>query len=115
MGKLLQVRVMAYTVDPLKVEDAWPVLGHLAYPPGHEYAPAARGVLELISTLHARMTAGEIPPKAAEALKPGVDEAVRLSAQLEAALAAWQPDKARALTDRIEDALDGLEEKAGYR
>lgn len=114
MGKLLQVRVMAFTVDPGKVEDAWPELCKLAYPPGNDYAPAARGVLELISTLHARLTAGELPPKAAARVKTGLDPALALTAQLEEALAAWRPDQARALTDRIEDALDALEEKAVY-
>ena len=115
MGKLLQVRVMAYTVDPGKVDDTWPILSHLAYPPGHDYAPAKRGVLELVATLRARLTAGEVSPGVTERLKPGLDKAEHFVAQLEKALASWQAEKAQMATEKIEDALDELETRAGYK
>jgi hypothetical protein len=115
MGKLLQVRVSASTVEPGRIEDAWPILCHLAYPPAHGYAPAKRGVLELVDTLHARLTAGEIPPDVAVRLKEGVGRAVSLCEALGGALAAWKPGEASALTEKIEDALDELEDRAGYR
>lgn len=115
MGKLLQVRVMAYTVDPGKVEDAWPILTHLAYPPGHGYAPAKRGVLELIETLGARISAGEVPPEVAARLKPGLEKAGQAAERLGEALAAWKPEDAQMLTEKIEDALDDLEGLAGYK
>lgn len=115
MGKLLQVRVSASTLDPGKVDSTWPILSHLAYPPGHDYAPAKRGVLELIDTLRARLTAGEIPQGVAGKLAPWLEKAEQLSRQLEDALASWQAEKAQQLTDKIEDALDELEDRAGYR
>lgn len=115
MGRLLQVRVSAATVDPGRVEDAWPILSHLAYPSAHEYAPAKRGVLELVDTLHARLTAGEIPANVAARLQGGLARAVELCEALGEALAAWKPGDASALTEKIEDALDELEDRAGYR
>jgi len=115
MGKLLQVRVSAYTVDPGKVENAWPILSHLAYPAGHEYAPAKRGVLELVDTLHARLTAGEIPENVAKRLSDGIGKARGFVEKLEEALAGWQAEKAQMLTENIEETLDDLEDRAGYK
>jgi hypothetical protein len=115
MGKLLQVRVSAATIDPGKVEDAWPVLWHLAYPPGHGYAPAKPGVLELVDTLHARLAAGDVPQAVAGRIRSGVEALTKLVESLREALAAWQPEKAQLITEKIEDALDDLEGQAGYR
>lgn len=115
MGKLLQVRVSAATIDPGKVEDAWPILSHLAYPPEHGYAPAQRGVLELVDTLHARLTAGDVPQAVAGRIRPGLDALVLQVESLREALASWQAEKAQLLTEKIEDALDDLEGQAGYR
>jgi hypothetical protein len=115
MGKLLQVRVSASTVDPGKVEDAWPILCHLAYPPENDYAPASRGVLELVRTLGARITAGEVAKPVAERLLPWFGKAEGLVERFEEALAAWEVEKARMLSDKIEDALDELEDRAGYK
>lgn len=115
MGKLLQVRVMAYTVDPGKVEDTWPILSHLAYPPGHDYAPAKRGVLELVATLGARISAGEVPAEVAARLKPGLGKAEQAVSSLEGALASWKAEDAQMQSEKIEDALDGLEGLAGYK
>jgi len=113
MGTLLQVRVSVYTVDPGKVEDAWPVLSRLAYPHSHDYAPAKRGVLELIETLNARITAKEVPGDIAGRLKPGLDKAVQAAAQLQEALALWKPEEAQMITEKIETALDELNDLAG--
>ena len=114
MSKYLQVRVIAQTVDPSAIEDAWPMLFKLAYPPSHEYAPAQKGVLELIHTLGARLSSGEVAEKIAAGLRDGVARANALTRELEEALASWRPDKARELTEKIEDALDDLESKARY-
>jgi len=111
MGRLLQVRVSVFTVYPDKVEDAWPELSRLAYPPGHDYAPAKRGVLELIDTLRAVVDAGGAP----ERLRPGVGKAVGEAAALSEALGEWKVQDARALTEKIEDTLDELESAAGYK
>ena len=115
MGKLLQVRVSAATIDPGKVEDAWPILSHLAYPPGNAYAPAQRGVLELVDTLQARVSAGEVPDGVSARIRPGVEALKRLVESLKEALASWQAEKAQMLTEKIEDALDDLEGQTGYK
>ncbi|GFK95698.1 hypothetical protein NNJEOMEG_03566 [Fundidesulfovibrio magnetotacticus] len=115
MGKLLQVRVSAATTDPGKVDDAWPILSHLAYPPGHDYAPARRGVLELVDTLRARLAAGEVSPNVAERVAPGLAKAESLVERFNEALAAWKPEAAQRLSEEIEEALDDLEDQAGYR
>ena len=48
-------------------------------------------------------------PARRKALGPGILEAARLKAELEAALAEWQPREANKLSDAIEDVLDQLE------
>jgi hypothetical protein len=114
LGRLLQVRVSASTVEPGKVEEAWPILCHLAYPPGNDYAPAGRGVLELVRTLEARISAGEVPGPVVARLSPWLGKAWGLAERFGEALAAWDVDKARRLSDEIEDALDDLEDRASY-
>jgi len=111
MGRLLQARVSVFTVYPDKVEDAWPELSLLAYPPGHGYAPAKRGVLELVDTLRARMDAGGV----SERLRPGVEKAVGEALALSEALGEWKVEEARAITEKIEDTLDALESLAGCK
>jgi len=115
MGKLLQVRVSVFTVDPDQVEVRWPELSGLTYPPGHEYAPAKRGVLELIDTLRARVDAGAVDAGLAARLRPGLDKAVAQVSELDGALAAWKADEARMVTEKIEDTLDALEDVAGSK
>lgn len=113
MGKLLQVRVMAYTVDPDGVALAWPKLSGLAYPAGHGYAPARRGVVELVETLSARLSADELSRELVLRLKPGLAKAAEAVAALSEALASWKADEAQRLTERIENLLDELEEMPG--
>ena len=115
MGTLLQVRVSVFTVDVDQVEARWPVLVALAYPPGYDYAPAKRGVLELVDTLRARVDAGGASEAVAARLRPGLTKAVGHVAQLNEALAVWKADEARTLTEKIEDMLDELEGVASYK
>jgi len=112
MGKLLQVRVSASTIDPGKVEKIWPNLSRLAYPAGNDYAPAKRGVLEIIETLRARMVVGEVAKPVAALIEPSLAKAEGLVARFEEALGSWDVNTARALSEKIEDALDEVEDRA---
>ncbi|WP_243367573.1 hypothetical protein [Fundidesulfovibrio soli] len=113
MSKLLQVRVSVSTLDIAAVERAWPTLWDMAYPPGNDYAPARQGVLELVDTLHARMAAGELSPAIRKGLTPGLEAVSGLVRSLQDALGTWNVHEAQALTQKIEDALDALEDRAG--
>lgn len=107
MGKVLQIRVSAVTWNEDLVEEYWPNLVRLAgsVPVKSE----ERGVFELVR----RLDEGLRFMKWSEARKlgmgPGIREAARLKAEIEAALADWEPRKANALSDALEDALDALE------
>lgn len=107
MGKVLQIRVSAVTWNEDLVEEYWPNLVRLAgsVPVKSE----ERGVFELVR----RLDEGLRFMKWSEARKlgmgPGIHEAARLKAEIEAALADWEPRKANALSDALEDALDALE------
>jgi hypothetical protein len=113
MGDLLQVRVMAYTPDVSAVERAWPELSGLAWPPGFDYAPAKRGVLELVDTLVERLRYGDVDKSLAQALLPDAQAVAAVKGQLEAALADWDAAAANKLSVKVEDALAALERKAG--
>jgi hypothetical protein len=113
MGKLLQVRVSAATVDIAGVERAWPTLWAMAYPPGNDYAPAKQGVLELVDTLRARLDSDELSPAIRKELTPGVEAISGLVHELQNALGTWNVHEAQALSQKIEDGLDAQEDRAG--
>ena len=115
MGDVLQVRVMVYTPDVSVVEKKWPELSELAWPPANNYAPAKRGVLELVDTLVARLRFEDVPKAKVDALLPGVLKARDLATELESALGAWNPSQANKLTVQIENALADLESRAGMK
>lgn len=110
MGKVLQVRLYAYTYAEDDVRREWPILWKWAFEetkPGFPYEKS--GVLELIRAL-ADMLQFE---KGSEELRKVLAQylpAVTAQAQkLEEALADWDPKAANAATDRIEDGLTELE------
>jgi hypothetical protein len=110
MGRVLQVRVMAYTFSEKEVEDAWSGLFSIAF--GKEKLSGnarVKGVLELIDALHDQIRFGELDKKIVEALTPGVDKVLSIKKELEQVLADWQPQKANELTFVLEDELDELE------
>lgn len=113
MGDLLQVRVMAYTPDVAEVERTWPELARLAWPPGFDYAPSRRGVLELADALAERLRYGEdVDRDLARELTPDAQAIVSLKESLETALGDWNPSEANRLSVRLENALSDLEHKA---
>ncbi|WP_457571232.1 hypothetical protein [Desulfovulcanus sp.] len=110
MGRVLQIRVMAYTFSEKEVEDTWPGLFNIAF--GKEKLSGTarvKGVLELVDALNDQVRFGELDKKTIEALAPGLDKVLSIKKQLEQALADWQPQMANELSLALEDELDELE------
>lgn len=111
MGRILQIRVSAWTYDEDDVLRAWPRLCAAVWPELDKWAPVGgrRGVMELAEALPAVVRFGGWP----EELKTRTAEAVRAVAKcregLVQALADWKPEEANRLSDSLEEALDTLE------
>lgn len=113
MGKILQIRVMAYTYDESEVAKAWPKLSALAFP---EQYPASqlstqKGVFELIDSLVDQIRFDMVEKSVKQALTAGTDALKDLKVHLEEALADWNPQKANKLSDDLEQMLDELEKE----
>jgi hypothetical protein len=110
MGKVLQVRLYAYTYAEDDVRREWPKLWKWAFEetkPGFPYEKS--GVFELIRALDDMLQFEKSPDELREVLAqylPAVTAQVR---NLEEALADWDPRAANIATDRIEEALTELE------
>ncbi|NLV96174.1 MAG: formin-like protein 18 [Desulfovibrionales bacterium] len=115
MGRVLQIRVMAYTYSEEEVRKAWPVLWAWAFEetrPGFPHD--MRGVLELVRALDDLYQFGDIPKSLHTVLKtflPGVLKGVQ---DLQQSLADWDPQSANQASDYIEDALHELNKQASY-
>lgn len=113
MGKVLQIRVYAYTYDEQEVRRAWPRLWHLAFErfkPGFPRETA--GVLELVRALDDLYQFGDMPEAARKALAAGLPPVVGAVEELQRHLADWNPQAANHATDRIEEGLAELEKLA---
>lgn len=110
MGRVLQIRVMAQTISPSDVGWSWRRLCKLAFGnvPSDESKNA--GVLELITALEDTFRFGDWPKELKEKLQPGLEKVLTIKRDLENALADWNPGKANALSNELEDALDSLED-----
>lgn len=111
MGKILQIRVSAWTYDERDMEKRWPKLTDMAWQPGVLIEPE-KGVLEMVSALGQRLNAGLLTDEQSEALGEGISEVVALKQSLEDFLADWKPGDANKVSDNLEDALDKLERTA---
>lgn len=111
MGRLLQIRVGAWTYSEEDVSRAWPGLAALAWPrppqPGEK-----RGVLELVTALDDGLSFADWPTAVADALQDGIGQAVRLKGALEDALFRWEPREANTLSDALEEELAKLDGQA---
>jgi hypothetical protein len=107
MGKALQIRVSAVTWNEDLLEKLWPQLTELAFsvPIKHE----RHGVLEMVRALDEGLQFLPWSEARRKALGPGIHKAAQLKAELEEALANWQPRDANKLSDALEDVLDQLE------
>ena len=109
MGQALQIRVTAVTWDEDLLEKLWPRLTALAFsvPINHE----RHGVLEMVRALNDGLTFMDWSAERKAVMGPGIREAWRLKAELETALAEWQPGEANARSEQLERVLDELEQK----
>ncbi|MBQ3059647.1 MAG: hypothetical protein IJD16_04955 [Desulfovibrio sp.] len=107
MGKALQIRVSAVTWNEDLLEELWPRLTELAFsvPIRHE----KRGVLEMVRALDEGLTFLDWSQARQENMGPGIRKAARIRADIEEALATWDPRTANRLSDELEDVLDELE------
>lgn len=111
MGKLLQIRVSAWTYREEDVARAWPGLTALAWP-RPQRPDEKRGVLELVTALEDGLSFEDWPEDVVRTLAGGIRHVVELKTALEDALSRWQPREANTLSDTLEEELGRLDEQA---
>lgn len=110
MGKILQVRLYAYTYAEEDVRRQWPVLWKWAFEETRPGFPLEKqGVLELVRALEEMLRFEKGSKALREALAKYLPAVAAQTRKLEEALADWEPGAANAATDRIEEGLDELE------
>ena len=97
MGKLLQIRVSAWSFDEDEVEKTWPALWKLVWGEGGDAIPK-KGVMELAQAVFDAVRAGLIPSDKADPLREKAEEAEDLRLKIETALGARDPKVADKLT-----------------
>ncbi|NLY41006.1 MAG: hypothetical protein GX055_05230 [Desulfovibrionales bacterium] len=112
MGRVLQVRVLAYTYDEQDVRTTWPVLWQWAFEetrPGFPHDK--KGVLELVRAIDEMCRFQDIPEHVRIVLEPALPELLTAVESLQYFLGEWNAHKANEATDAIEDALGALEQR----
>ena len=114
MGRILQIRVSAWTYDEDEVAQAWPTLSELVWPEVEKWSPPGgrKGVMELAKALPDVARFGNWSAQVREALRDGISTTTALAGELEQALSDWKPVEANRLSDLLEDALTSLEKRA---
>lgn len=110
MGRLLQIRVSAWTFSEDDVEKTWPRLWNLVWP--EPKVIPYKGVMELTEAVFDGARAGLLTKEVREALGEKADQAEALRQEIETALVDRDPRKADKLTYELEDCLDALEDIA---
>lgn len=111
MGRVLQVRVGAWTYNEDEVIESWPMLSALVWSELDKWGPAGmkRGVTELAEHLTDALRFADITSEMRVLLMPGAKEAEKKLSAMRSALADWDPRKANTLSDELEEALTRLE------
>lgn len=114
MGRILQIRVSAWTYDEDEVVEAWPRLCALVWSQLDKWGPAnmKRGVTELAGYLLDALRFSDLPEDVKKALRPGAERVAAILEDMRSALADWDPRRANQLSDALEDALFALEKEA---
>ena len=114
MGKILQIRVGAWTYDEDEVTAAWPKLTALVWSElvrrGH--SGMKRGVTELAEYLPDALRFADIDDETRKLLAPGAKKVEEKLDAMRSALADWEPRRANTLSNELEDALTALEKEA---
>jgi len=112
MGRVLQVRVYAYTYAEDEVRKAWPLLWRLAFEENKPGFPhEMKGVLELVRALDDLYQFGDVPDAPRKVLASGLPGVVKGVQEMQSRLADWDPKAANQATDRIEDGLNEMEKQ----
>ncbi len=110
MGKVLQVRLYAYTYAEDDVRREWPLLWKWAFEETRPGFPLEReGVMELVRALDDMLRFEKGSDTLRQALSRYLPSVTEQARKLEEALADWDPKAANAATDRIEEGLTELE------
>ena len=102
MGKLLQIRVSAWTYREEDVVRAWPALTALAWP-RPQYPDEKRGVLELVTALENGLSFEDWPQAVAEGLREGIGRAAAVKKQAESDIAQEKKKAVNELKGEISD------------
>lgn len=114
MGKILQIRVGAWTYDEDEVTAAWPKLTALVWSELYCWGPSGmkRGVTELAEYLPDALRFADIDDETRKLLAPGAKKVEEKLDAMRSALADWEPRRANTLSNELEDALTALEKEA---
>ena len=114
MGRMLQIRVSAWTYDEDEVLQAWPKLCALVWSQLDQWGPSGmkRGVTELAGYLPDALRFSDLPEEVKKLLKPGTKKVADILEEMRKALADWDPRRANTLSDALEEALFELEKEA---
>ncbi len=114
MGKILQIRVGAWTYDEDEVTAAWPKLTALVWSELDRWGPSGmkRGVTELAEYLPDALRFADIDDETRKLLAPGAKKVEEKLDAMRSALADWEPRRANTLSNELEDALTALEKEA---
>lgn len=114
MGKILQIRVGAWTYDEDEVTAAWPKLTALVWSELDRWGPSGmkRGVTELVEYLPDALRFADIDDETRKLLAPGAKKVEEKLDAMRSALADWEPRRANTLSNELEDALTALEKEA---
>jgi hypothetical protein len=109
LGRVLQIRVSAYTFDPSEVEKNWPHLFEVVF--AQDQKVSNPGVRELLKRLKEKVLFEDLDPRIAAFLEPQVKELESWQKKLDTALANWEPQKANEISYLLEEKLDQIEQK----
>ena len=114
MGKILQIRVGAWTYNEDEVPAAWPKLSALVWGELDSWGPSGmkHGVTELAEYLVDALRFADIPEETKKQLMPGAQKVAAVLEAMRAALADWDPRRANTLSNELEEALTELEKLA---
>ena len=114
MGKILQIRVGAWTYDEDEVTAAWPKLTALVWSELDRWGPSGmkRGVTELAEYLPDALRFADIDDETRKLLAPGAKKVEEKLDAMRSARADWEPRRANTLSNELEDALTALEKEA---
>jgi len=109
MGRVLQIRVMAYTYDPAELARQWPRLYKLAFPTTGE---SEHDMREMVGSMADQVRFGALDSRQKSLLMPDVERIEEILARMDEALAEWNPREANKISEELEEALDEMEREA---